>query len=221
LSAHSAPFLYQERVAKSSFSKIEKAHAIAAWAFLFTAEETTMNTTIVWTVLTVTAALVSVEVQAAPVSFRSLQLAGTGCSHNTAVVSGKGTSTVSITFTKYDAASSSSQAASGMQRSSCNLIAPVKVAPGVRLSSITATWQGHAHGKTEFLRESFTAGQRGTSKKSLPTGNYTRRDRFTVQSGCAGGTVPLRINSSVRAKGKNSHIKMEKVRLHLHWRTCH
>ena len=180
-----------------------------------------MNITIVRTVLTVTAALVSVEVQAAPVSFRSLQLAGTGCSRNTTVVSGKRTSTASIAFTKYDAASSSSHAASGMRRTSCNLIAPVKVAPGFRLSSVTATWQGHAQGKTEFLRESFTSGQRGKQKKSLPTGNYTRRDRFTIQSGCAGDTVPLRINSSVRTRGKNSHIKMEKVRLRLHWRTCH
>lgn len=181
-----------------------------------------MNITIVWaTVFTVTAALVAVESQAAQVSFSSLQLAGTGCSRAAAVVKGEGTTSLNIDFTKYDAADSSSHAASGMKRTSCNLIAPVKVVPGFRLSSVTATWQGYAQGETEFLRESFTAGQRGKPKKSLPTGNYTRRDYFTVQSGCAGETVPLRINSSVRAKSKNSHIKMEKLRLNLHWKKCH
>ncbi len=168
--------------------------------------------------------LVEVEAMAkkAPVYFKSMQFAGTGCKLDSGTVTGKHTSTIAIRFDKYNAANPSSAATSDMQRTACSFTVPIHVPSGFRVSSMNATWQVYAKGSTELIRESFTAGQRGKERKTRSTGNYTRHDSLTdtLWSGCAGGTMPLRVNSSVRAIGKHSYIKMKKLLLHLHWKKC-
>jgi hypothetical protein len=164
--------------------------------------------------------------QKAPVYFQStVQLMGTGCPANSVRVSGKGSSTLTVAVSKYDAARPSSAATSGMERTSCNFALPLRVSKGYQVSSMTMTWKGRAKGATELRREYFAAGERGPVKTSRPSGRFTEKDSLprSVFSTC-GEDVTLRINSSARAAGAGSKITVGgqsgKLELRLKWRKC-
>lgn len=166
------------------------------------------------------------SVQKAPVYFQSaVQLMGTGCPSGSVRVSGKGTSALTVAVSKYDAARSSSAAASGMERTSCNFILPLRVSKGWQVSSMTMTWKGRAKGATELRREYFAAGERGPVKTSQPSGRFTRQDSLpsSLFSKCGKDAV-LRINSSARATGAGSKLTVGgqsgKLELRLKWRKC-
>ena len=153
----------------------------------------------------------------AQVTFNApMQFAGTGCKPGEYSFSGDGTDTLTVLFSAYDAANPQDNAASGMRRTACSFVVPVKVPPGFQVSTMTSDWRGYAEGQTQLFREYFFAGQRGPQARTSPKGNYTERDNLmnATWSGCKGGTVPLRINSSVRAITKPSYIAVDTVDLH-------
>ncbi|MCI5168140.1 MAG: DUF4360 domain-containing protein [Candidatus Electrothrix sp. GM3_4] len=160
----------------------------------------------------------------APMKFR-----GTGCPGlNSVTVSGENTDTMTIMFDQFDAAKPKDNAASGMMRTSCNFAVPVHVPDGFQVSNLTADWRGYAEGKTKLRREYFFAGQRGPSKTSNPKGDFVLTDELmhATWSGCKGRDVPMRINSSVQAKSKDSYIAVDTVDLknkivfRLKWKAC-
>ena len=165
----------------------------------------------------------------AQVTFNApMQFAGTGCKPGEYSFSGDGTDTLTVLFSAYDASNPKDNAASGMQRTACSFVVPVKVPPGYQVSTMTSDWRGYAEGRTELFREYFFAGQRGPQARSNPKGNYTERDNLmhATWSGCKGGSIPLRINSSVRAITRPSYIAVDtvdlqnKVVFHLQSRRC-
>jgi hypothetical protein len=94
---------------------------------------------------------------------------------------------------------------------------------------MTADWRGFAEGNVELHREYFFAGTQGPRRTTSPRGDYRERDSLmhaTVWGGCDGGVVPLRINSSVRAKSRPSYIAVDTIDLnnqivfHLKSRRC-
>jgi hypothetical protein len=181
-------------------------------------------------VVFVSAALLFIASQvSANVTFNApMEFAGTGCKPGSYSFSGEGTDTLSVLFSAYDAGNPASKAASTMGRTACSFVVPVNVPAGFQVSTMTSDWRGYAEGKTELFREYFFAGQRGPKKVTKPSGNYTESDTLmhATWSGCGGGTVPMRINSSVRAVGKPSYIAVDtvdlqnKVEFHLQWKKC-
>jgi hypothetical protein len=165
----------------------------------------------------------------AKVTFEApMQFRGTGCGGGTYSFSGQGTDTLTVLFSKYDAAKPRDKAASKMERTACSFVVPVKVPPGFQVSTMTADWRGYSEGQTQLFREYFFAGQRGAQKTTSPRNNYTAHDDLMAASwsGCNGATVPMRINSSVRAVSNPSYIGVDSVDLqnkvifHLVWRQC-
>ncbi|MCI5179719.1 MAG: DUF4360 domain-containing protein [Candidatus Electrothrix sp. AW3_4] len=156
-----------------------------------------------------------------PVYFKEpIQFRGTGCPQG---VSGANTDTMTVQFNQYDAAKPPRNAASGMIRTSCSFVVPVSVPSGYQISNLTVDWQGYAEGRTKLHREYFFAGQRGPSKTSSPRGDYIERDNLMHEtwSPCGRGTVPMRINSSIRAISNPSYIAVTKmVKFRLKWRKC-
>ena len=144
----------------------------------------------------------------APVDF-----AGTGCGVGSYVVVGEGTDTLSILFSAYDAALPVDNAASRLDRASCNFAIPIHVPAGCQISVLLSDWRGYSEGSTELFREYFVAGQAVSSKTTNPVGNYTERDSgmqyktFSV----AGEDVTLRINSSIRALTSVSYISVDSI----------
>ena len=168
-----------------------------------------------------------------PVYFKEpIQFRGTGCPQGSYTVSGNGTDTITILFDRYDAAKPTRNAASGMFRTSCNFVVPVSVPSGYQVSNLTSDWRGYAEGRTKLHREYFFAGQRGPSKTSSPRGDYVETDNLmhATWSPCGRGTVPMRINSSIRAQSNPSYISVDTVDLknkpkvhiifRLQWRQC-
>ncbi len=168
-----------------------------------------------------------------PVYFKSpIQFRGTGCPGGSYTVSGQNTDTMTIMFDQYDAAKPPRNAASGMFRTACSFVVPVSVPSGYQVSNLTSDWRGYAEGSTKLHREYFFAGQRGPSANSKPKGDYTLRDNLmhATWSPCGRGTVPMRINSSIRAISNPSYISVDTVDLknkpkvvltfRLKWRQC-
>ncbi|MCI5193622.1 MAG: DUF4360 domain-containing protein [Candidatus Electrothrix sp. AU1_5] len=166
-----------------------------------------------------------------PAYFKSpMKARGTGCPGNNSITaSGAGTDTMTVLFDQFDAAKPKDNAASGMMRTSCNFVVPVKVPPGIQVSHLTADWRGYAEGKTKLHREYFIAGQRGPNVDDFPKGDYTLRDDLlhgTWATSCKGGVFPMRLNSSVRAMSQPSYIAVDTVDLknkivfQLKWRKC-
>ena len=160
----------------------------------------------------------------APVEFR-----GTGCpGHDSVTVAGENTDTMTIMFNQFDAARPKDNAASGMMRTACNFRVPVHVPDGFQVSHLTADWRGYAEGETRLRREYFFAGQRGPSKASKPKGDFILTDKLmhAIWSDCQERDVPMLINSSVQAGGKNSYIAVDtadlknKIVFRLQWREC-
>ena len=165
----------------------------------------------------------------AQVTFQTpMKFEGTGCKGGQYSFSGQGTDTLTVMFSAYDAAKPRDKAASRMERTACSFVVPVNVPPDFQVSTLTSDWRGYAEGNAQLFREYFFAGQRGPSKTTNPTGNYTERDNLmhATWSHCNGGTVPLRINSSVRAAGSPSYIAVDtvdlqnKVVFQLKWQKC-
>lgn len=156
-----------------------------------------------------------------------MEFAGTGCKPGSYTFAGDGTDTLTVMFSAYDAGNPASQAASGMQRTSCNFAVPVQVPAGYQVSTMTSDWRGFAKGSTQLRREYFFAGQRGPAKTTKPSGNFVERDDLAhaTFSKC-GGDVMLRINSSTNATGPNSYIAVDtvdlqnKVVFQVKWRSC-
>jgi hypothetical protein len=175
-------------------------------------------------VLIAAAALFVSQANAAKVFFKSpVKYAGTGCKPGAYSFSGQGTDTLTFLFSAYDAAKPSRKAASKMERTACNFVVPVQVPAGYQVSTMTADWRGFAEGNTELHREYFFAGQKGPRRTTRPRGNFRERDSLmhATFSHCRGGVVPLRINSSVRAKSRPSYIAIEQMPVfHLKWRKC-
>jgi hypothetical protein len=153
-----------------------------------------------------------------------VEVNGTGCPAGSVTAVGENTDTLTVMFSKYDAAKPLSKAASKLERSACNFAVPVHVPQGFQVSLMTIDWEGSAEGSTELGRSYFFAGQRGPQKVTHPSGNFTERDGLLAQtlaySPC-GKDVQLRINSSVTAKGNPSYISVEKaVNFKLQFRAC-
>jgi hypothetical protein len=157
-----------------------------------------------------------------------MRFAGTGCGAGSVSFSGQGTDTLTVLFSKYDAAKPRNKAASNMERTACSFVIPVQVKPGFQVSTMTADWRGYSEGNGELFREYFFAGSHGPRRTTSPKGNYTEHDDLmhTIWSGCNGDTVPMRINSSVRAVSSPSYIAVDtldlqnKIVFHLQWRKC-
>lgn len=166
------------------------------------------------------------------VYFKSpINFAGTGCKADSVAVTGENSTTLSILFDAYDAGKTS---ASGLRRTSCNFAVPVHVPQGYQVSVLKADWQGFAEGKTELRRKYFFAGHPNqpwsVSNFNDSNGiNYLKTDgrihRSLSFSKCGKDKI-LRINSSIRAKGKNSYIAVDtadlsnKVIFRVQWRRC-
>ncbi len=174
-------------------------------------------------------ALAATQAVASPVYFRApMNFAGTGCPVGSIAVTGENTDTLTIMFDSYDAANPPGEASSKKRRASCNFAVPVHVPQGYQVSTMTSDWRGYAEGQTELRREYFIAGQRGPSKTSRPKGDYTERDNLmhATFSPCGAGDITLRINSSVKAKKRNSYIAVDTIDLqnrvvfHMQWRQC-
>ncbi|MCW5198650.1 DUF4360 domain-containing protein [Desulfobulbus sp. F3] len=164
----------------------------------------------------VSAAALFASQASAEVTFNApMQFAGTGCQPGSYSFSGEGTNTLTVLFSAYDAAKPRDKAASKMENTACSFVVPVQVPPGFQVSNMTSDWRGFAEGSTQLFREYFFAGGRGPQKTSSPRGNYTESDNLmhATWSGCKGGTVPMRINSRVRAVGSPSYIAVDTVDL--------
>ncbi|MCW5198649.1 DUF4360 domain-containing protein [Desulfobulbus sp. F3] len=144
-----------------------------------------------------------------------MQFAGTGCQPGSYSFSGQASDTLTVLFSAYDAAKPRDKAASKMENTACSFVLPVQVPPGFQVAAMTADWRGYAEGSTQLFREYFIAGQRGPQRVTSPRGNYTESDNLmrTSWGGCKGGTVPLRINSRVRAAGSPSYIAVDTLDL--------
>lgn len=166
------------------------------------------------------------------VYFKSpVNFAGTGCKAGSIAITGENSSTLSILFEAYDAGKTS---VSGLRRAACNFSVPVHVPQGYQVSVLKADWQGFAEGKTELRRKYFFAGHPNqpweVNNFNASNGiNYLKTDgrihRSLSFSQC-GVDKTLRINSSIRAKGKNSYIAVDtadlsnKVVFQLQWKRC-
>lgn len=161
-----------------------------------------------------------------------MEVNGTGCSPADITVTGENSSTMTIMFSKYDAAKPLTKAVSKLERSSCNFAVPVHVPAGFQVSVLTADWMGYAEGSVELFRRYFFAGTPLAGKTTKPTGNFVERDEklygTLTQSPC-GRDVQLRINSSVTAKSNPSYIALDTIDLQtkpmvifkLNWQQCH
>lgn len=169
---------------------------------------------------------------ASAVFFKSpINFAGTGCPAGSIAVTGANTDTLSILFDSYDAGTES---VSGVRRASCNFAVPVQVPQGYQVSVMTADWEGYAEGKVQLRRKYFFAGQPRapwiTSNINSRHGtDFSKRDNMvhrTLTWGKCGRSVNLRINSNLRARGRNSYAAVDtldlqnKVKFHLQWRRC-
>ena len=160
-------------------------------------------------------------VQATPaVYFKNpVNWAGTGCSAGSVSVSGENTATLSVLFDSYDAGRDS---LSGLRRSACSFSVPIKVPRGFQVSHLTADWEGYVEGKGQLSRKYFLAGRPYTSWKrntyrKPAGGNFTKRDNIhhaSFATGCNGGIYNLRINSQIRAMGRNSYAAVDSADLH-------
>ncbi len=160
-------------------------------------------------------------VQATPaVYFKNpVNWAGTGCSAGSVSVSGANTATLSVLFDSYDAGKDS---LSGLRRSACSFSVPIKVPRGFQVSHLTADWEGYVEGKGQLSRKYFLAGRPYTSWKrntyrKPAGGNFTKRDNIhhaSFATGCNGGIYNLRINSQIRAMGRNSYAAVDSADLH-------
>ena len=138
--------------------------------------------------------------------------AGTGCraGSDSVVVRGKNTDTLKISFESFDAGKESE---SGKKRVACSFSVPIKVPRGFQISHLTADWEGYIDGKGQFSRKYYLAGRPYTSWKRntyrKPNGgNFTKNDNIynhSLATHCNGGTYILRINSQIRAIGRNSY----------------
>ncbi len=140
----------------------------------------------------------------------TVEFAGTGCGTGLYApsVSGDGTDTLSILFSKYDAADPAADAASGLQNASCNFAVPIHVPAGYQISELKADWRGFSAGPTEFFREYFFAGKTGIRKTSNPYSDFTEQDQNIKFSSCAENgekDIILRINSSIKAMGSENY----------------
>ena len=157
--------------------------------------------------------------------------AGTGCKAGSATVIGANSDTLSILFDSYEAGKASE---SGKKRVACSFAVPIKVPRGFQVSHLTADWESYVEGKGQLSRKYFLAGRPYTGWKrntfrNSGGGNFTRRDNIyhaSFATGCNGGTYNLRINSQVKAQGRNSYIAVDsldlknKVLFRLHFRRC-
>jgi len=185
---------------------------------------------IVAAVLALAVGIVAVEASAQVTFSAPIQFAGTGCKLGSSFsFTGQGTNTMTVMFSAYDAAKPASRAASKMERTSCNFAVPINVPPGYQVSLMTADWRGYTEKSTQISREYFIAGQRGPSRTTSPSGNFTESDHLIFgswNSKCGAGKVTMRINSSVRAVSNPSYIAVgtedlqNKVVFYLNWRKC-
>jgi hypothetical protein len=176
------------------------------------------------------------DAQDHPVYFKApVDISGTGCPVDSFTVTGEESATLTIMFSKYDAADPPENAASTLLRSSCNFAVPVHVPAGWQVSTLTADWMGFSQGETEFKRQYFFADQAGRPEDVTafndPDGiDYVERDTLTPPSYTAcrpqAQDIILRINSDVQAKGSDSYIGVDTVDLNnavvieLNWRKC-
>ncbi|MCI5191148.1 MAG: DUF4360 domain-containing protein [Candidatus Electrothrix sp. AS4_5] len=157
-----------------------------------------------------------------PVYFKTpIKFKGTGCPTGSYTVSGEHTDTITIMFDQYDAAKPKDNAASRMMRTACNFVVPVHVSQGLQVSTITAVWKGYSEGKTKLHREYFLLGPR-RALIDIPEGDYILRDNLTHTwaNSCRGGTLPIRISTSVRTVSKPNHISLDKLTFKIKWRKC-
>lgn len=159
--------------------------------------------------------------------------AGTGCPAGSVSVNGVNSDTMSILFDGYDVGADS---ASGQgRRASCNFAVPVHVPQGYQVSTMTADWMGFADGRAQLKRKYFFAGQPNapwlTSNFNAHGGaDFLKQDNLvhstSTWSAC-GRDVNLRINSNIRAMGRNSYMAVDtldlrnRVEFKLQWRRCH
>ncbi len=157
--------------------------------------------------------------------------AGTGCKAGTVSVSGANTATLSVLFDSYDAGKDS---LSGLRRAACSFSVPIKVPRGFQISHLTADWEGYVEGRGQLSRKYFLAGSPYTSWKRNTYrkprgGNFTKRDNIlhaSLATGCHGGVYNIRINSQIRAMGRNSYAAVDsadlknRILLLLRFRPC-
>lgn len=172
-------------------------------------------------VITLSAAL---PVQAAQVVFQNpLGWAGTGCPAGSTYVDGANTAQLNILFDSYDAGKN---ALSGLSRSACSFVVPIKVPSGFQVSKLTADWEGYVKGSGQFKRKYKFIGSGlvidpsyiswKTNNYNQPSGNtFTKRDTLVHGSvaGCGGGVYKLRINSQVKANNGNSYAAIDSADL--------
>ena len=167
------------------------------------------------------------SVQAAPaVYFKNpVSWAGTGCTagssggiNNAVTVQGANSQTLSILFARFDAGSNS---VSGLMRSACSFVIPIKIPRGFQISRLTADWEGFVEGRGQLKRKFFLAGSPYTGWRTnnfnMPNGNnFTKRDNLyhaSFSSQCNGGTFNLRINSQIRALTPSSYAAVDSADL--------
>jgi hypothetical protein len=162
-----------------------------------------------------------------------MDINGTGCPVGSITATGANSPSLTVMFSKYDAAKGK-QSASGMENTSCNFAVPIHVPAGWQVSVLTANWMGYAEGKTELFRRYTMVGGNLNSQipiTSNPTGNFSIMDQklySTVAYTPCGTDVQLRINSRVRAISNPSYIAADTLDLHtkpfvifkLNWRQC-
>jgi hypothetical protein len=181
-------------------------------------------------ILVSAAASFASQANAAKVFFKSpVKFVGTGCKPGSYSFSDQGADTLTVQFNAYDAAQPTKNAASKMRRTSCSFVVPVNVPTGYQVIALTVDWRGYAEGNVELYREYFLTGPQGPRRKTKTQGHFKERDNLmhNVWSRCGAGVVPIRINSSVRAKSKPSYIGMDPLGFveqslifHLKWRKC-
>lgn len=158
---------------------------------------------------------IAIESYAQTVYFKEpMEFAGTGCGTGSYTFSGEETATLSILFSKYDAAEPADGAASGLQHTSCSFAVPIHVPAGYQISKLKADWRGYAEGAVEFFREYFFAGKIGVKKISNPSNYFIEEDQNINFSSCAENgeeDIILRINSSIQATSNESYINIFSV----------
>ena len=157
--------------------------------------------------------------------------AGTGCKAGSTTVIGVSSDTLRILFDSYEAGKESG---SGKKRVACSFTVPIKVQRGFQVSHLTADWESYVEGKGQLSRKyylegrSYTGWKRNTYRNS-GGGSFTKRDNIyhaSFATACNGGTYNLRINSHVKAQGRNSYIAVDSrdvrsnVLFRLHLRRC-
>ncbi len=131
---------------------------------------------------------------------------GTGCPDGTAdvQVSPDGQE-LSILFDEYIANAAGKPKE---RRKTCNLTIPIKVPAGFQVSVYDFDYRGYVGPRTtaSLRAEYFFAGQRGPRVRRTIRGeqDYSVRDRIgtAVWSAC-GDSVNMRVNTSIRARGKD------------------